>query len=67
MSFTFPSRSVVNVLDSVAAIYGYPKYLRIDNELSANVKPPARNFNSAGRRSAPGVQFPVASPTMQVL
>ncbi len=31
MSFTFPSRSVVNVLDDVAAIYGYPKYLRIDN------------------------------------
>lgn len=30
-SFTFPSRSVVEVLDSVAAIYGYPKYLRIDN------------------------------------
>ena len=30
-SFTFPSRSVVAVLDSVAAIYGYPKYLRIDN------------------------------------
>lgn len=31
MSFSFPSRSVVAVLDSVAAIYGYPKYLRIDN------------------------------------
>jgi putative transposase len=30
-SFTFPSRSVTGVLDSVAAIYGYPKYLRIDN------------------------------------
>ena len=30
-SFTFPSRSVTNVLDSVAEIYGYPKYLRIDN------------------------------------
>ncbi len=31
MSFSFPSRSVTAVLDSVAAIYGYPKYLRIDN------------------------------------
>jgi len=31
MSFSFPSRSVVAVLDDVAAIYGYPKYLRIDN------------------------------------
>ena len=30
-SFTFPSRSVTAVLDNVAAIYGYPKYLRIDN------------------------------------
>jgi len=30
-SFSFPSRSVVAVLDDVAAIYGYPKYLRIDN------------------------------------
>jgi putative transposase len=30
-SFSFPSRSVVAVLDEVAAIYGYPKYLRIDN------------------------------------
>jgi putative transposase len=29
--FSFPSRSVIAVLDSVAAIYGYPKYLRIDN------------------------------------
>lgn len=31
LSFSFPSRSVIAVLDSVAAIYGYPKYLRIDN------------------------------------
>jgi putative transposase len=31
VSFSFPSRSVVAVLDSVAAIYGYPKYLRVDN------------------------------------
>lgn len=31
MSFSFPSRSVVAVLDNVAAIYGYPKYLRVDN------------------------------------
>lgn len=38
MSFSFPSRSVVAVLDSVAAIYGYPKYLRIDNGLSVYVK-----------------------------
>lgn len=30
-SFSFPSRSVVSVLDELAAIYGYPKYLRIDN------------------------------------
>ena len=30
MSFSFPSRSVVAVLDSVAALYGYPKYLRIE-------------------------------------
>ena len=40
-SFTFPSRSVTAVLDNVAAIYGYPKYLRIDNELSCKVKPQA--------------------------
>jgi len=31
MLFSFPSRSVIAVLDSVAAIYGYPKYLRVDN------------------------------------
>lgn len=31
MSSSFPSRSVVSVLDSVAAIYGYPKYLRVDH------------------------------------
>ena len=31
LSFSFPSRSVIAVLDSVAAIYGYPKYLRVDN------------------------------------
>jgi putative transposase len=31
ISFSFPGASVVTVLDSVAAIYGYPKYLRIDN------------------------------------
>ena len=39
MSFSFPSRSVVAVLDDVAAIYGYPKYLRIDNgtELTSKV------------------------------
>jgi putative transposase len=39
MSFSFPSRSVVAVLDSVAAIYGYPKYLRVDNgsELTSKI------------------------------
>ena len=39
MSFSFPSRSVVAVLDDVAAIYGYPKYLRIDNgsELTSKI------------------------------
>lgn len=31
MSFSFPSRSVIAVLDDVAALHGYPKYLRIDN------------------------------------
>ncbi len=31
VAFSFPSRSVVAVLDNVAAIYGYPKYLRVDN------------------------------------
>lgn len=31
LSFSFPSRSVIAVLDSVAEIYGYPKYLRLDN------------------------------------
>jgi len=31
MAFSFPSRSVVAVLDNVAAVYGYPKYLRVDN------------------------------------
>ena len=28
---SFPIRSVIAVLDGVAAIYGYPKYLRVDN------------------------------------
>jgi putative transposase len=39
MSFSFPSRSVIAVLDDVAAIYGYPKYLRIDNgtELTSKI------------------------------
>jgi putative transposase len=39
MSFSFPSRAVVDVLDDVAAIRGYPKYLRIDNgtELTSKV------------------------------
>jgi putative transposase len=38
-SFSIPSRSVVAVLDSVAALYGYPKYLRIDNgtELTSKI------------------------------
>jgi putative transposase len=31
MAFTFPSRSVVAVLDDLAKMHGYPKYLRIDN------------------------------------
>jgi putative transposase len=31
LSFSFPSRAVTAALDGVAAIYGYPKYLRIDN------------------------------------
>ena len=31
MSFTFPSRSVVEVLEELAREYGRPKYLRIDN------------------------------------
>lgn len=31
LSFSFSSRAVTAVLDSVASIYGYPKYLRIDN------------------------------------
>jgi putative transposase len=39
LSFSFPSRSVTAVLDSVAAIYGYPTYLRVDNgtELTSKV------------------------------
>lgn len=39
MSFSFPGRSVIAVLDDVAAIRGYPKYLRIDNgtELTSKV------------------------------
>ena len=39
MSFSFPSRSVIAALDDVAAIYGYPKYLRIDNgsELTSKI------------------------------
>jgi hypothetical protein len=28
LSFSFPSRSAIAVLDSVGAIYGYPQYLR---------------------------------------
>jgi putative transposase len=31
LAFAFPSRSVIAVLDRLAAAYGYPKYLRIDN------------------------------------
>ena len=31
MSFSFPRRSVVRILDDVARLYGHPKYLRIDN------------------------------------
>jgi putative transposase len=38
VSFSFPSRSVVAVLDSVAAIYGYPKYLRVDNGTELTLK-----------------------------
>lgn len=31
ISFSFASRSVAAILDEVAALYGYPTYLRIDN------------------------------------
>jgi putative transposase len=39
IAFSFPSRSVAAVLDDVAAIYGYPKYLRVDNgtELTSKI------------------------------
>jgi putative transposase len=39
LAFSFPSRSVVSALDHLAAIYGYPKYLRIDNgtELTSKI------------------------------
>ena len=39
LAFSFPSRSVVAALDELAATYGYPKYLRIDNgtELTSKI------------------------------
>jgi putative transposase len=39
LAYSFPSRSVVSVLDDLAAVYGYPKYLRIDNgtELTSKI------------------------------
>ena len=39
MSFSFAGRLVIAILDEVAALYGYPKYLRIDNgtELTSKV------------------------------
>lgn len=39
LAFSFPSRSVIGVLDQLAASYGYPKYLRIDNgtELTSKI------------------------------
>jgi putative transposase len=39
LAFSFPSRSVVAVLDDLGARYGYPKYLRIDNgtELTSKI------------------------------
>jgi putative transposase len=39
LSFSFAGRSVIAILDEVAALYGYPKYLRIDNgtELTSKV------------------------------
>ncbi len=38
-AYSFPSRSVVKVLDDLGAVYGYPKYLRIDNgtELTSKI------------------------------
>ncbi len=38
-AYSFPSRSVVTVLDDLGALYGYPKYLRIDNgtELTSKI------------------------------
>jgi transposase InsO family protein len=39
LSFSFAGRSVIAILDEVAELYGYPKYLRIDNgtELTSKV------------------------------
>ena len=31
IAFTFPSCAVIGVLDEIARLYGYPRYLRIDN------------------------------------
>lgn len=52
MSFTFPSRSVVAALEELAREYGYPKYLRIDNELSTKVKPSMCIAMPAGCKAA---------------
>ena len=38
LNYSFPSRAVISVLDEAARTYGYPKYLRIDNELRDFVK-----------------------------
>jgi putative transposase len=39
LNYSFPSKSVIDVLDEVARTYGYPKYLRIDNgtELTSKI------------------------------
>jgi putative transposase len=39
LNYSFPSKSVIAVLDDLARTYGYPKYLRVDNgtELTSKV------------------------------
>ncbi len=59
LSFSFPSQSVIAVLDSVAAIYGYPKYLRIDNGTEFTSK-----LSSSGPRNTTS-SYSSSSPVSQ--
>jgi hypothetical protein len=58
IAFSLPAPAVTRVLDEQAAIFGYPVYLRVDNELSVFVKlPNAKRHPPVHQRPEPWTSF----------